>query len=223
MNAVPIDLFHVTRKYNVIIRFRHFGRQRKWLCSMPTTCAVVDCHNRHCKDSLISFYRFPTDADRRRKWISFVSRQNADGTAWKPGDGDRVCSEHFVSKKKSDLPNSPDYVPSVYPETIAKKLSRTASVSSLARFERAKQRSAKNEIERLAKDKEEDRNFIFVQRALKAFKNDHGAYCKVSTEQPFEEVEQVVICQPGRLSGSGVEEQSLCIPAEAGRLLVTAV
>ena len=201
-----IDFFHVTRKYNVIIRFRHFGRQWKWLCSMQTICAVVDCHNRHCKDNLISFYCFPTDADRHRKWISFVSRQNGDGTAWKLGDGDRVCSEHFVSKKKSDLPNSPDYVPSVYHETIAKKLSRTASVSSLAHFERAKQCSATHEIEQLAKEKEEERNFIFVQRALRGFKNDRGAYCKVSTEQPFEAVKQVVICQPGRLSSSGVED-----------------
>ena len=55
--------------------------------------------------------------------------------AWKPGDGDRVCSEHFVSKKKSNLPNSLEYVPSVYPETTAKKLSCIASVSSLVCFE----------------------------------------------------------------------------------------
>lgn len=197
---------------------------------MPTTCAVVGCHNRHCKDNLIRFYRFPTDGERRRRWVSFVSRQNADGTPWKAGEGDRVCSEHFVSKKKSDMLNSPDYVPSVYPKMIAKKSSRAASVSSLARFERAQRRSATHlaidEIE-LAKEKEEERDFIFVQRALKAFKNDHGAYCKASTghpkEQPFEAVEQAVICQPGRLISSGMEEQLLCIPAEAGRLLANAM
>ena len=66
-----IDLFHVTRKYNVIIRFRHFGRQAKF---MPTTCAVVGCYNRHCKGNSISFYRFPTEAERWHRWISFVSR-----------------------------------------------------------------------------------------------------------------------------------------------------
>ena len=194
---------------------------------MPTTCAVVGCYNRHCKGSLISFYRFPTDAERRHRWISFVSGQNEDGTPWKPGEGDCLCSEHFASKKKCDLPNSPDYVPSVYPETIAKKPSCIASVSSLARFERAQRRSATNEMDRLENEKEEESNFLFIQRALKAFKNDHGSYCKASTEQPCKpvepHVEQVVICQPGRLSSSGVEQQSICIPAEVGKILTTGV
>ena len=172
---------------------------------------------------MISFYRFPTDAERRNRWIGFVSRQNADGTPWKPGEGDRLCSEHFVAKKKSDLPNNPDYVPSVYPETIAKKSSCVANVSSLARFERAQRRSATNEMKRLANEKDEERNFIFIQRALKAFKHDHGFYCKASTEQPCKAVEQVVICQPGRLSSSDVEQQLLCIPAEAGKILIAGV
>ena len=139
------------------------------------------------------------------------------------GEGDRLCSEHFISKKKSDLPNNPDYVPSVYPETIVKKSSCVANVSSLACFERAQRRSATNEMERLANEKDEERKFLFVQGALKAFKNDHGCYCKASTEQPCEAVEQVVICQPGRLSSSGVEQQLLCIPAEAGKILTIGV
>ena len=130
----------------------------------------------------------------------------------KPGEGDRLCSEHFVLKKESDLPNSPDYVPSVYPETSAKKSSCAANASSLACFERAQWRSTTSKMERLATEREEEKNILFIQRALKAFKNDHGSYCKASTEQPCEAVEQVVVCQPGRLSSSGVEQQSLCIP-----------
>ena len=188
---------------------------------MPTTCVVVGCYNRHCKGSLISFYRFPTDSERRHRWICFVSRQNPDGTPWKPVEGDRLCSEHFISKKKSDLPNNPDYVPSVYPETIAKKSG--ANVSSLARFERAQRRSATNEIERLTNEKDEERKRLFVQQAIKAFKNDHGAYCKTITEQPCAVVEQIVICQPGRLSSSGVEQQLLCIPAEVGKVITSGV
>lgn len=93
------------------------------------------CGNHHCKDSLIGFYHFPTDGERRHWWVSFVSRQNADGTPWKAEGGDRICSEHFVSKRKSDMPNSPDDVPSVYPETIAKKSGCATSISSLAHFE----------------------------------------------------------------------------------------
>ena len=49
------------------------------------------------------FNQFPTDPDRRRRWVSFVSQQNADGTLWKLGEGGRVCSEHFTLKKKSDF------------------------------------------------------------------------------------------------------------------------
>ena len=37
---------------------------------------------------------------------------------------DRVYLEHFISKKKSNLPGNPDYLPSVYPEvTVEKKCS----------------------------------------------------------------------------------------------------
>ena len=59
----------------------------------------------------------------------------------------------------------------------------------------------------LANDMAEKRIFPFVQQALKAFYNNHGSYCKASTGKPYEAVEQVVICQPGRLSISGVEQQ----------------
>ena len=76
-------------------------------------------------------------------------------------------------------------------------------------------------MERLVTEREEESNILFVQRALKAFKNDHGSYCKAITEQPYEAVEQVVVCQPGRLSSSDAEQQSLNIPEEAGKILTT--
>ena len=75
---------------------------------MLSMCAVVDCHSGHCKDSVISFYGLPTDAEKCHKLISFVSRQNTDVTAWKPEDRHHVFSEHFMSKRKFDLHNSPD-------------------------------------------------------------------------------------------------------------------
>ena len=134
-----------------------------------------------------------------------------------------MCSEHFVLKEKSDSPNSPDYVPSDYLETLAKKSSCAANASSLAIFEQTQRCSTTSEMERLATEREEETNILFVQRALKAFKNDHGSYCKASTEQPCQAVEQVVVCQPGRLSSSGAEQQSLYIPAEAGKILTTVI
>ena len=38
---------------------------------MPTTCAVVSCHNRHSKQCGLRFYRFPTNKDHCCLWIAF--------------------------------------------------------------------------------------------------------------------------------------------------------
>lgn len=107
---------------------------------MPTTCVVVNCYNRHSKHSNRSFYRFPTDVNRRRKWVAFVSRRNADGSSWQPSDGDRICSDHFVLKEKSDVPSDPKYVPSVYPEEKEVSDNTSKGASSVARFEKAQRR-----------------------------------------------------------------------------------
>ena len=89
---------------------RYVGRQN---FIMPTTCAVVGCHNRQSKYSKLSFCRFPKEEERHRRWIAFVSRKNSDGLAWEPGNGDRICSQHFIKGKKSDLYTNPNYVPSI--------------------------------------------------------------------------------------------------------------
>ena len=105
---------------------------------MPNTCVVVKCYNRHSKHSKTSFYHFPTDVDRRRKWVAFVSRRNTDGSPWQPSDGDQICSDHFVSKEKSDVPSDPNYVPLVYPEEKENSDDTSGKgASSVARFERA--------------------------------------------------------------------------------------
>lgn len=199
---------------------------------MPTTCAVVGCYNRHSKESTYSFYRFPTDPDRRRKRVSFVSRQNADGTPWQPGEGDRVCSEHFISKKKADLPNNPGYVPSVYPHKTAKKKCSGLNLGgnsnsninggSLACFEQAQRHAAVCEKERIEKEREEERVYSFVQRALYAFKHDHGGYCKPH-QVPCESTELVPVSLSYQMKVSLITEasQSSNIPAEIGKCFVT--
>ena len=105
---------------------------------MPTTCAVVGCHNRQSKQCGLSFYRFPKDKDRCRLWMAFVSRRNPDGTPWQPGSGDHVCSDHFISGRKSDLPSSPDFVPSVHSKELDLPRCPTRSEDSYRRFERVK-------------------------------------------------------------------------------------
>ena len=105
---------------------------------MPTTCAVVGCHNRQSKRCEQCFYRFPKDKDRRRLWMAFISRRNPDGSPWQPGSGDRVCSDHFVSRKKSDLPSSPDFVPSVRSVESDLPGCSTLNEDSYRRFEHAR-------------------------------------------------------------------------------------
>ncbi|XP_034042965.1 uncharacterized protein LOC117525241 [Thalassophryne amazonica] len=76
---------------------------------MVHTCVVSGCRNRRTPGSSLSFYRFPRDPDRKRRWITAVNRQG-----WKPNDGSRLCSTHFISGKQVKNPRSPDYVPSVF-------------------------------------------------------------------------------------------------------------
>lgn len=117
------------------------------------------------RGSGIRFYRFPTDQDRRRQWIAFVSRINPDGSPWEPGDGDRVCSCHFISGIKSNVSTNPDCVPSVRPDTDNAKDSGTASLS---RFERAQRRS------RVCLEDQTKAHDEQQQHYLSAFYHDHG-------------------------------------------------
>ncbi|KAM3605816.1 uncharacterized protein V6R79_005171 [Siganus canaliculatus] len=81
------------------------------------SCSVIGCKNRYEKDGL-HFYRIPStktpfDAERRRLWLDAIKR-----TDW-PAEmlrNCRVCSAHFLSGKASMDPESPDFVPSVFPD-----------------------------------------------------------------------------------------------------------
>ena len=118
-------------------------------------CALFKCYNRHSKHSKRSFYHFPTDVNRHQKRIAFVLHRNDDGSPWQPRDGDCICSDHFVSKEKSDVPSDPNYVPLVYPEEKEDSddnLSKGAS--SMTRFERAQHR-CKMALEQQRLQKEE--------------------------------------------------------------------
>ena len=107
------------------------------LNKMPMTCVVVNCHNRQHKDCNISFYRFPVDQDRRRRWVAFVSHRNEDGSSWQLGDGDRICSDHFILKEKSDIPTNPDYVPTIQSPRSSESSEPVQQKDQFGRFERS--------------------------------------------------------------------------------------
>ena len=113
---------------------------------MVTSCAVIGCTRRHAKGTKIGFYRFPRDGEKRRLWIAALRRKNADGSDWIPGDGDRVCGDHFTTGAPHKDPSHPDYVPSVAmgydnSQSVSEVLpGPSQSRQSLSRFDRAKQR-----------------------------------------------------------------------------------
>jgi len=208
---------------------------------MPTTCVVVGCNNRKSKQSHVSFYRFPNrkeEEERRLKWIAFVSRKNSDGSAWKPSKGSRLCSDHFITGKKSDKCTNPDYIPSVKANTSP---TPTECNAALSRFQRASRRE-KLQTERRRQEERDVLNLRrvdeekeeMIRRSVCAFNNDHAYTChqvqnsEEAREEPRMEdcisVQQVEIDIPPDLQPVSCPVHSVttdcCIPAEIGMVIL---
>ena len=70
------------------------------------TCCVPGCFSNSKKDKALSFYRIPKDKKLRKAWLHKISRKD-----FRPTDGHRVCSDHFVGGKKTYMNNIPLVVP----------------------------------------------------------------------------------------------------------------
>ena len=57
----------------------------------------------------MKFYRFPSDSERKAKWIAAINRKD-----WYPTEYSWICSEHFVSGEKSNNQFAPNYVPTIF-------------------------------------------------------------------------------------------------------------
>ena len=150
---------------------------------MPTTCAVIGCHNRQLKHCQISFYCFPKEKECHQRWIAFVSHKNSDGSAWEPGNEDRVCLKHFIMGKKSNLFTSPNFVPSIQ----VNNLRPTECNAALAHFEHAGH-CAKLQTERR---RQEEQNTLkdeeLIRYTVQAFDNDHTYVRQLPPEDPKRE------------------------------------
>ncbi|XP_052254004.1 uncharacterized protein LOC127860158 [Dreissena polymorpha] len=88
---------------------------------MVNYCRVIGCHNRSDREKGRSFYRIPEvitnqcekthelSEERRRKWLASLN-QDLTGKTVK---NIRICSDHFIGKKKADLfaRDNPDWTP----------------------------------------------------------------------------------------------------------------
>lgn len=184
---------------------------------MPTTCAVVNCYNRHCKELGISFYRFPKNPDRRRQWVAFVSRRNSDGSPWEPGEGDRICSQHFVTGRKSETPSDPDYVPSVHPYSKERSSGSNASMSSVARFQRAQRRRIVASEQQKLQEKEAESERLYLSHIQRAFYHDHGSLFRHSTPAEIGHPAKLESCIPSSSELPILAEEN--IPVEVGEYL----
>ena len=76
---------------------------------MPKYCCAANCTNVFKKGSEVHFYRFPSDPERKAKWIAAINRKD-----WYPTEYSWICSEHFVSGEKSNNQFAPNYVPTIF-------------------------------------------------------------------------------------------------------------
>lgn len=58
-----------------------------------------------------------------------------NGELWLPKSHNRICSTHFIGNKKSNDPQSPSYVPSIFPEVYKK--TKCNHKQQLERYNRA--------------------------------------------------------------------------------------
>lgn len=81
-------------------------------------CCAAYCSNRRNKRPQLQYYRIPKERKLRQKWLDLIRREG-----WTPNDYSRLCSEHFIKGKKSQDPDSPSYLPTVFrrTETAARK------------------------------------------------------------------------------------------------------
>ncbi|XP_037521348.2 uncharacterized protein LOC119398585 [Rhipicephalus sanguineus] len=86
----------------------------------------------------ISFYVFPAkpyEQERRQRWIQAVRRAGEDGQVWEPGPNSRVCSQHFVGNKMSNIMHHPAYVPTIFPSEYYRQAPADSTASG-ERFDR---------------------------------------------------------------------------------------
>ncbi|XP_030008975.1 uncharacterized protein LOC115432230 isoform X1 [Sphaeramia orbicularis] len=108
---------------------------------MPSSCCAVGCQNRKSTQKDLIFYRIPAGKhpfhkNRRKLWLQALRREDWSEEELKNA---RLCSAHFRSGKASMDHGSPDFVPSVFSETLA------VTASGHSKLERHQRKNGRQE------------------------------------------------------------------------------
>lgn len=66
-------------------------------------CCAFGCTNREGHG--IPFHRFPTAAERRKKWITALKREG-----WEPTKYSRLCAKHFIEGERQAESRSQSFI-----------------------------------------------------------------------------------------------------------------
>lgn len=146
---------------------------------MVKSCCAVGCCNRFFKGCVLKFYRFPTDPERRLRWVAALDRKN-----WTPNEHTWICSAHFIRGMKSDDPTCPDYVPSIFGYTDSPK--KRKAERSMAQYDRRKD-TKKKRIES-AKRQEASEALLLLQSTVKSVSNAREQQTEDNQQNDHEKV-----------------------------------
>ncbi|XP_019620202.1 PREDICTED: uncharacterized protein LOC109466804 [Branchiostoma belcheri] len=77
-------------------------------------CCVLGCMNKRAQATAVTLYRFPDNPPSRKKlWTANVAAARGQPN-WTPKNSTRICAAHFVSGKKSNKPDAPNYAPTLF-------------------------------------------------------------------------------------------------------------
>ena len=83
------------------------------MTSRQELCLVEQCKNKPGIGASTSFFYIPRNANRQEQWLQALSLKVVPKLPHKH----IVCGDHFVTGKRSDDPNHPNFTPSIFDST----------------------------------------------------------------------------------------------------------
>eukprot|EP00795_Rhopilema_esculentum_P010001 gene10001-18627_t len=114
---------------------------------MHRTCCAVGCTNRKIGEKKdVPFYKMPkgsTPIEKRQRqdWMTTIRR--ADWKSWSEEKISNafICGENFISGKRSENPDDPNWIPTIFQHTSARDIAKVDNkIAKQARYETLKKK-----------------------------------------------------------------------------------